>query len=110
NAAVSDLYISVSGGDMFERLGGDTTVTSTASSAIAARTHRTISSGSSPASTRQSISATASGGMTFRFSLPFNMLTANVVRTIAEYQRSASKRARNAGSRSERSTSSKPFA
>ncbi len=93
---------------MFGIFGGATTVTSTCSSAIAAFTQRTTSSGSSPASIRQSISAIASGGMTLRFSLAFSMFTANVVRTIAAYQRSARNRSRKARSRSECARSSKP--
>ena len=55
-----------------------------------------ISSGSSPASIRQSIWATASGGMTLLFSLPRSIVTAKVVRTIAANCRFAKNRARNA--------------
>src|SRR5713101_6390497 len=90
------LYSSVSGGERLGTFGGEVTLTSTCGSAMTRRTHDMISSGSSPASTRQSISATASGGMTLRFSLPLSMFTAKVVLTSAAWWRFAKKRARRA--------------
>jgi hypothetical protein len=97
----------VSGGDALGILGGGLArLTSTFGSATTCRTQATISSGSSPRSMRQSISASASGGITFRFSLPRSMFTAKVVRSIAAWCRSARKARRNAGSASERVRSS----
>ena len=68
---------------MLGSFGSRTVVTSMRSSAITPRTQARISCGSSPASMRQSMSATASGGITLSFSLPRSMFTANVVRTMA---------------------------
>ena len=104
--SASALYSSVSGGERLGTFGVRTVVTSMRSSAMTLRTHARISPGSSPASMRQSISATASGGITLIFSLALRMFTAKVVRTSAACWRLARKRARNDGSRSDASTSS----
>ena len=98
----------MSGGERLGTFGSRTVVTSMRSSAITSRTQAWISAGSSPASMRQSMSATASGGMTLIFSLARSMLIANVVRTIAACWRCAKNPVRKAGSRSDAPRSSKP--